>query len=55
MTDVNLIRENPDGSAVYSFDFTSEEVESLIRLGILTAIKNGIEEAKKLDPDYEEK
>lgn len=54
MSDVKLIKENPDGSAVYTFDFTPEEQLDLLRLGIITAIKAGIEEAKKLDPEYKE-
>ena len=55
MTDFNvtLIREEPDGSAVYQFDFPPETLAALTRLGILTAIKAGIDEARKLDPDAE--
>lgn len=49
-----LIRENEDGSAVYWFDFNEEEKQALIRLGIITAIKNGIEEAKKYHEDFNE-
>ena len=51
---VELLRENEDGSAVYMFDFTIEQQEALLRLGIMTAIKLGIEEAKQLHPDYNE-
>jgi hypothetical protein len=50
--DVTLVRENEDGSAVYQFNFPPEAMEALTRLGILTAIKAGIEEAKKLAPEY---
>jgi hypothetical protein len=49
---VTLIKENEDGSAVYEFDFPPEALDALTRLGILTAIKTGIEEAKKLEPEY---
>ena len=52
--DVTLVRENEDGSAVYQFKFPTEAMEALTRLGILTAIQAGIDEAKKLHPDYEE-
>jgi hypothetical protein len=31
----------------YSFDLTIEERETLLSLGILTALKNGLEEGKK--------
>ena len=52
--DVTLVKENEDGSAVYQFNFPPEALDALTRLGIMTAIQAGIEEAKKLHPDYEE-
>ena len=39
---VTLIKENSDGSANYSFDLTKEEEQSLIRAGILAALKEAI-------------
>lgn len=39
---VTLIKENEDGSANYSFDLTKEEEQSLIRMGILMALKEAI-------------
>jgi hypothetical protein len=48
---VELIKENPDGSADFRFDMTDEEQKTFIRLGILTALKAAIEDAKNLDPD----
>ncbi len=45
--EVKLIRDNPDGSADYSFDMTEKEKEALLCFAILTGIKNGIEEGKK--------
>ena len=50
---VSLIRENEDGSADYQFNFPPEALAALTRLGILTAIKAGIEEAECLNPDEE--
>jgi hypothetical protein len=47
MMEVTLIRENPDGSADFSFVMTEEEKEALLRFGILEAIKNGIKEGMK--------
>lgn len=44
--EVKLIRENPDGSADFSFDLSDQEKEALLCLGIMTGIKNGIEEGK---------
>ena len=48
---VELIRENADGSADYAFDFTDEQVKAFTRLGILAALKEGLDAAKKLDPE----
>ena len=48
---VTLIRENEDGSADYAFNFPPEALEALTRLGILTAIQAGIEDAKRLNPE----
>jgi hypothetical protein len=48
---VELIRENPDGSADYQFNLPQEALDELTRLGIITAIKAGIEEARRLNPD----
>jgi len=59
MNDINgtsnvvLLKENEDGSAVYQFDFPPEALAALTRLGILTAIKAGLAIAKELSPDYE--
>jgi len=48
---VTLIRENEDGSADYQCYFSPEELDALTRLGILTAIQAGIEDAKRLNPE----
>jgi hypothetical protein len=54
---VTLIKENSDGSANYSFDLTREEEESLIRIGILSALKEAIrlgDELKIVEDDENE-
>jgi hypothetical protein len=54
---VTLIKENSDGSANYSFDLTREEEESLIRAGILSALKEAIrlgDELKIVEEDENE-
>jgi hypothetical protein len=51
---VSLIRENEDGSADYQFNFPPEALEALTRLGILTAIQAGIEDAKRLNPEEQD-
>lgn len=50
--DVTLIKENEDGSADYMFNLPPEAMDALTRLGIMTAIQAGIEDAKKMHPDY---
>jgi len=48
---IKLIRENEDGSADYQCNFPPEALDALTRLGILTAIQAGIEEAAHLNPE----
>jgi hypothetical protein len=45
--EIRSVKENSDGSADYVFDMSDEEKDMLLRLGIITAIKNGIKEGKK--------
>ncbi len=52
MIKVELVSENPDGSAVFNLDLSNEDQIAFIRLGVITAIKQGIEEAKKYSPEY---
>lgn len=51
---VEFIRDNEDGGASYSFDLTKEEAESLLRHGILEALKAGIREGDLLKVEGEE-
>lgn len=54
---VTLIKENSDGSANYNFELTKEEEQSLIRLGILTTLKEAIrlgDELKVLEEEDNE-
>lgn len=51
---VEFIKENSDGSMSYAFDLTPEEAESLLRLGIIEALKAGIREGDKLKVDGED-
>jgi hypothetical protein len=50
---VILLKEHEDGSATYSFDMTPEERETLLTLGIITALKNGIKEGSKYVGDID--
>jgi hypothetical protein len=47
--DVQLAKENEDGSAVFTFDMTPEETRAMVILGLKTAILAGIESAKDWD------
>jgi hypothetical protein len=51
--EVVLVKEHEDGSATYEFDMTDVERNSLLSLGIITALKQGIEDAKKYVDDTE--
>lgn len=51
---VEMIKENEDGSASYMFDMTREETESLICFGILEALKAAIREGDKLKVEGED-
>ena len=55
LINVSLLKENADGSAVYSFDLSEDVKDALLRFGILKAIEAGIEAAKELHPDFEGK
>ena len=53
--EVNLIRENPDGSADFTFDMNAEEIKAMVQLGIITALTNAIKETQeKYDPEFSE-
>ena len=55
--EVSLRKEHEDGSATYTFDMNDSERHALLRLGIITALERGIEEAKKYRDDtiYDDK
>ena len=42
-----MIEEHDDGSATFTFELNWEERNILLNLGIITAIKNGINEGAK--------
>lgn len=46
---VQLAKENEDGSAVFTIDMTPEETRMMVLLGIKTALLAGIEDAKAWD------
>lgn len=51
---VELIKENEDGSADFTFDMNADEIKAMVQLGIITALKNAIKEAQEqYDPEYD--
>ena len=49
---IELIRENEDGSADFSLlDMTADEITAFVRLGMVKALEEAIEDAKKYDPN----
>lgn len=52
---VELAKENEDGSAVFTFDMTPEETRAFVLLGIKTALLAAVEDAKEWDgqPDLD--
>jgi hypothetical protein len=50
---VELIRQNVDGSADYMFNLSPESVAAFARLGIMTAIQAAVDGAKRYDPDVD--
>jgi len=49
--EVSLIKDNDDGSADFMFNLPPESMAAFARLGIMTAIQAGLDEAKELNPD----
>ena len=49
---IELIKENEDGSADFSLlDMTADEITAFVRLGMVKALEDAIEDAKKYDPN----
>lgn len=51
---VSILHENEDGSACYSFDLTEEERISLLRYGIMEALKASIRAGEKMTCEGED-
>jgi hypothetical protein len=52
--DVELLKENDDGSADYHVNLSNEEQAQLFRFAFLEMLKRGIEEGKKYEPTESE-
>ncbi len=50
---VELIRQNADGSADYMFHLSPESVAAFARLGIMTALQAAVDGAKRYEPDVD--
>jgi uncharacterized protein with von Willebrand factor type A (vWA) domain len=55
MGTINFTDEHEDGSATVNIDFQDNEAEALLRLGILTALKQGLAEAALYNPAHQDK
>ena len=47
---LNLIKENDDGSADFDLTISPLEVQALVNLGLVTVLKKAIEEGKEYVP-----
>ena len=47
---LNLIKENEDGSADFDMTLSPLEVQALVNLGLVTVLKQAIEEGKQYVP-----
>jgi len=54
MMKVEMFKEYEDGSAAFHFDMTPEEAASLLRHGIMEALKAGIAEGEKYKVEDDE-
>ena len=48
--DIELLKENDDGSADYHVNMSGEEQAQLLRFAFIEMLKRGIEEGKKHEP-----
>jgi len=51
---VELIKEHEDGSATFRVDMSDEDATTLICLGMVTALEQGIKDAQKYVGDLSE-
>lgn len=51
--EVNLLKENEDGSAVFRFEMSGEEIESLVLFGLRRSLEEGIKLGKEWKDDSE--
>lgn len=47
---INLIKENEDGSADYAMNFSEEDKDNIVRWAVIHAIQTLIDEGKSYDP-----
>lgn len=51
--ELELTKENEDGSADYSITISPLEIQDIVRFGLIEMLKRVIEEGKKYDPSSE--
>jgi hypothetical protein len=47
---LNLVKENEDGSADFTLSISPLEVQALVNLGLIEVLKKAIEEGKQYEP-----
>ena len=47
---INLIKENEDGSADYAMNFSEQDKDNIVRWAVIHAIQTLIDEGKSYDP-----
>ena len=52
--EVNLFKENEDGSAVFTFNCTPAETEMLVIFGIRRALEEAVKQGKEWQSDVSE-
>ena len=45
-----LVKENEDGSADYSINISAQEIEQIVRFGLIEMLRRMVEEGTKHEP-----
>lgn len=49
--ELELLKENEDGSADYTLNLSAEETRQVVRFGLIEMLRRMVEEGKKYDPE----
>jgi hypothetical protein len=48
--ELELVKENEDGSADYNINIAAGEIEQIVRFGLIEMLRRMVEEGKQHDP-----